>query len=243
MKDLTLYCHCFPGHEPRDSQFDQKNIMCGSYRLTPEQRQELSQKNFLFDDTGDNISDLNIWLGDLTGLYWVWKNTTDPIVGTNQYRRFYDSSFIENIEYDENTIYVSSPQLFDVSAYDQYVYHHGEIGMNVLWEVIKQKKIPFTPEMFDVLKKGNYVASCNMFFCNKKLFDQICEILFYSIREIYEGTKYSLPYIQPMGYDNKLQTRMVAYLGERINTMMFTYAQHFFGKDIKIVAVPWRVEK
>ena len=136
MKDLTLYCQCFLGHEPRDSQFDQKNLMCGSYQLTPEQRQELSQKNFLFDDQGDNISHLNTWLGDLTGLYWVWKNTTDPIVGTNQYRRFYDSSFIENIEYDENTIYVSAPELLVVSSYDQYVEHHGERGMNLFWEVI-----------------------------------------------------------------------------------------------------------
>lgn len=241
MKDLTLYCQCFPGHENKDTQFNQKNLICGSYKLDPENKAALSQKNFLFDDQGDNISHLNTWLGDLTGLYWVWKNTNDQILGTNQYRRFYDTAFIDNIEFDKNTIYISSPQVFEMSAYQQYVMHHTEMGMLVLAEAIKQQKIPFKPEMFDLLRNRNYVVSCNMFFCDRPLFDKICEILFSTVFEIYEGTKYSLPFIQPVGNDKKVQTRMIAFLGERINTMMFTYSQHFFGKDVKIVAVPWRM--
>ena len=29
------------------------------------------------DDTGDNISDLNCYYAELSGVYWVWKNYRD----------------------------------------------------------------------------------------------------------------------------------------------------------------------
>lgn len=41
------------------------------------------------DDTGDNISAKNSYYSELTGTYWIWKNTRYEVTGTCHYRRFY----------------------------------------------------------------------------------------------------------------------------------------------------------
>ena len=43
------------------------------------------------DDTNDNISSKNKYYSELTGIYWVWKNTRQEITGTCHYRRFFTS--------------------------------------------------------------------------------------------------------------------------------------------------------
>ena len=45
---------------------------------------------YLNDNTGENISAWNDRYGELTGVYWVWKNDTDSdIIGICHYRRFF----------------------------------------------------------------------------------------------------------------------------------------------------------
>jgi len=41
------------------------------------------------DDTGDSISEKNLWFSELTGIYWVWKNTQQDITGSCHYRRYF----------------------------------------------------------------------------------------------------------------------------------------------------------
>lgn len=52
-----------------------------------------SWKNFIYnlhDDMGDNISSENEYYGEMTGLYWIWKNVTiedDDIIGFCHYNK------------------------------------------------------------------------------------------------------------------------------------------------------------
>jgi hypothetical protein len=243
MNNLTLYCNCYNEHENLHTQFDQKNIMCGSVNLDLDYKAKLLSKNFLFDDTGDNISHLNEYFSDLTGLYWVWKNTDHEFVGTNQYRRFYDDNAIKQLKYDDKTIYVSEPYSFGKSnTYAQYVYNHGEMGLLILKEAAKRGKINLDVALVDKLRTINFLSPANMFFTQNKVFNKLCSIMFEMVFEIYEGTKYSLPYIQePIkdapGYNNN---RVPAFLAERILNIIYIEKEYYLGKDYDVVSVPWR---
>jgi hypothetical protein len=41
------------------------------------------------DDTGISISEKNPWYSELTGIFWVWKNTKQDFTGCCHYRRYF----------------------------------------------------------------------------------------------------------------------------------------------------------
>lgn len=57
-------------------------VMSGNYLID-------EKTDFLVDDTGENISSKNRYYSELTGIYWVWKNTRQNITGTCHYRRYF----------------------------------------------------------------------------------------------------------------------------------------------------------
>ena len=238
MKDLTLYCNCYPEHENQHTQYMQKNLMCGSSKISEEYRRELLKKNFYFDDNGYNISEMNDYLGDLTGLYYIWKNTSEGIIGTNQYRRWWLEEEVDTLKFDERTFYVSAPFNFNTSTYEQFVDSHGQMMMNVLAEAARHRKICLTVDDVDNLHKINVLSSCNMFFSHRDIFNKLCELHFETMFEIYNGVKYALPFIQDDNPWQVNQPRTLAFLSERILTLMYLN----IGKYIpgtKVESVSW----
>ena len=54
--------------------------------------------NWLDEKKGENISELNSYYGELTGLYWVWKNKLidmkkDDLIGNCHYRKLWLNDF------------------------------------------------------------------------------------------------------------------------------------------------------
>jgi hypothetical protein len=199
--------------------------MCNAHALEPYEREYLTRKQFEFDDIGDNISNLNWAFGDLTGTYYIWKNTQHEFVGHNQYRRFWNEHTIFNLE--SNTLYYSAPTVFDYSCAEQYNGCHGEYGLTVLRNMTTKK---FTSQHIDTLYYIKHINPCNMFFAHKATYDVFCETLFDIMFDVYHVAE---PVIKDF---DSYQRRMVAFLAERVMTSLIYNHKYFFG-DINIVPV------
>ena len=233
---LTLYCNSFNGKVPEYRQFNQKTLMCGSHFLSQDIKTNYAKKGYLLDDTGTNISSMNMLLGDLTGLYWVHKNTVDEFVGTNQYRRFYDDTQLKTFfPLNQNTLYVAQFIECKYNVWDQYIASHGDLGIKILKEAAQSKTIPISLEMIDSLYHAKSISPCNMFFGHRKIFDSVCKLLFETIFELYNGSKYTLYHIQDNIHTGRgpNDKRLLAFLAERILNIIYYNANYFF-ENIKI---------
>jgi hypothetical protein len=240
--NLTLYCNSHNNIQPRHTQCNQKVIMCGSHALSTEVKDKCLRNDYILDDTFHNISHLNHLIGDLTGLYWVWKNTRNEFVGVNQYCRFYDDHELNCIRLDSSTVYVSKFVYFgDISVWNQFTYWHTDIGVKMLYQAIKENKIAITESMANQLHFQNSLSTCNSFFAHKKLFDRVCSVLFDIVFELYEGCKYIIEHIQhDMHKERPNDRRLLAFLAERILNIIYHNIEYFVGKNVKIQPINFK---
>lgn len=74
-------------HFDIDAQAPYQPLFVGASSIPTENR----QTEWLYDDQGDSISQKNKHYCELTGLYWIWKNSPESIVGLTHYRRAFES--------------------------------------------------------------------------------------------------------------------------------------------------------
>lgn len=137
------------------------------------------------DDTGENISGLNCYYSELTGLYWVWKNCKDvDYVGTCHYRRYlineqeqvYTKAEYEKLlrEYDLITtrrVKLNNSYYFGFSA------NHNQKALDMTGTVIGE----LYPDYYDTfvrLVNGTETYFGNMFVTSKALYDEYARWLF-----------------------------------------------------------------
>lgn len=143
------------------------------------------------DDSGDSISEKNCYYGELTGVYWVWKNVhTDDYVGICHYRRYFCTEegriFNENdyrtILKDHDMI-VSKKLKLNFSYFDGYESDYNIFDLITTGEVIRQK-YPEYYENFERLVHSNGTYFANMLVARKALYDEYCEWLFSIFDEV-----------------------------------------------------------
>lgn len=140
---------------------------------------------YMGDDTGVSISDKNCYYGELTGVYWVWKNIrTSDYVGVCHYRRYFcteEGRILTEAEYEEilsdYDIITSKKLKLNYSYFDGYASDYNIMDLIAVGEVIRQHY----PEYYDAFErlvhgKGTYFG--NMMVCSKVLYDAYCEWLF-----------------------------------------------------------------
>ena len=165
------------------------------------------------DNTGDNISDKNCFYGELTGVYWVWKNVrTSDYVGICHYRRYFcteegrilnENDYLQILkEYD---IITSKKLKLNYSYYDGYASDYNIFDLNTTGEVIREK-YPEYYDNFNRLVHGNGTYFANMMVADKALYDEYCEWLFSIFDEVEQR-------IDASGYDD-YHKRVFGFISE-----------------------------
>jgi len=140
---------------------------------------------YMGDDSGDNISSLNCYYAELSGVYWVWKNYTQAdYVGICHYRRYLTNE--DNLAYTEAQ-YEALLQQYDIITTKQlelpnsYHYgfgaHHRIETLDETGEIIREL-YPAYYDNFIRLVHGNKTYFGNIMVASKPLYDEYCEWLF-----------------------------------------------------------------
>lgn len=146
---------------------------------------------YLGDDTGDSISVRNNFYGELTGVYWVWKNVRDAdIIGICHYRRFFldqDRQLMDQEEFEEilkeYDVIVSNQAQTDGCYRDYFAEAHNEDDLLMAGQVIKEKYPDYAP-YFEAALMGNTFYYGNLMVTAREHFAAYAEWLFDILFEV-----------------------------------------------------------
>lgn len=177
---------------------------------------------FCSDDTGDNISNKNPYFCELTGLYWMWKQSPADIIGLCHYRRYFtndkgnllEKNEIEEILKDYDLIIPNFGTSLLGSVYNDYDNEHYSEDLDACRDIISK----LTPEYLNAYDKviyGNKLCHYNMFISKKELIDEYCDWVFPIMFELEKR-------IDTTSYDD-YRKRVYGFLTERLFNVWFTH--------------------
>lgn len=171
------------------------------------------------NEGSENISNKNSSFCELTGLYWIWKNSKQDIVGLEHYRRYFTNSglnFIrkplskKKIDVILSTYDMIVPKKRDFDGYsckEQFAKWHKIEVWDKSYNMLK-KKYPKYVKYFEMFENSKEGYGYNMFIAPKKIIDTYCEWLFDILFELELNVDLSQ-------YD-KYNQRMWGFLSERL---------------------------
>ena len=165
------------------------------------------------DNTGDNISDKNCYYGELTGVYWVWKNVrTTDYVGICHYRRYFcteEGRILNEKDYlsilKDYDMITSKKLKLNFSYFDGYDGDYNIFDLITTGETIK-RIYPKYYDTFERLVHGNGTYFGNMMVTSKELYDEYAEWLFSIFADVEKK-------IDPSGYDD-YHKRVFGFISE-----------------------------
>lgn len=149
------------------------------------------------DDEGDNISNLNPYFCELTGIYWAWKNLDSDYIGLVHYRRYFSSTLHSgdiwqkvlkesDIEADlvKIKVFVPSKRRYWIETlYSHYKHTHHIYQLDETRKII-QEQCPEYIASFDRACKRKWGYMFNMMIMERGLFSQYCSWLFKILFEL-----------------------------------------------------------
>lgn len=143
------------------------------------------------DDKGDNISNLQPLLCELTSLYYVWKNVDFDVIGLCHYRRYFEyknhiitGEEIEDILKNYDVILPKKSKYFLMTPSNYYIKFHSKKTkelrkhyISLLYDVIMSEFPEYYKSMKYVFRKHSSHMK-NMFIMKKEHADDYCAFLF-----------------------------------------------------------------
>ena len=164
-------------------------------------------EEYIRDDSGINISEKNDSYCELTGLFWMWKNSTSNNIGLVHYRRFF-VNIKKCIKIKGRYVFFSKKNKYSILSVDElegilknhdilvkmsdvkkitnsnlFETYLGSELWNNLKKVIYENYAEYK-ETFDDLGNKKSHINCNMFYGNKKLIDQYSEWVFDVLNQV-----------------------------------------------------------
>lgn len=148
-------------------------------------------KGYQRDDEGENISNLNPYFCELTGLYWAWKNIKSDYIGMAHYRRHFSlhpdkkhkwESLLKTNDIKEDLgkikVFVPSKRRYYIETlYSHYAHTHYAGQLDETRKIIQE----FYPDYlgsFDKAVNQRWGYMFNMMILQQDLFDEYCNWLF-----------------------------------------------------------------
>ncbi len=175
---------------------------------------DLDVCNF-YDNSGNNISDWNRQMCELTAMYWVWKNADTECVGLAHYRRRFilpdgwECSFAQG----KVDAILPVPLYVRPSLAGNYVARHARDP----WEVMmNQLKLQQGQECYDAavdfFENSGCYSPCNMLIATRDVFSCVCEFIFPIIFAVMDECGI---------IEDKYQNRYPGFLSERLISYFF----------------------
>lgn len=170
--------------------------------------------NTIGDDTGDNISNLNRTLNEMTAIYWAWKNYdklgNPDYIGLNHYRRYFEINYgkldeiLSKFDFIKQKHSISKQSFYDIwlnleDRDNNFIDNSIQICKDVNQE--NGRKI----EKF--LKGNIHRGFCNMFIMKKEDFFKYCEFIFPIVLKLPQEVTYG----RQAGYFAELLTSYYLY--------------------------------
>lgn len=187
------------------------------------------KENYFRDDTGDNISEKNNSYCELTGLYWIWKNSKlngSEVTGLVHYRRYFttrigdlmytyfnimpDALKYSLVEKSLKSADIILPKRVNIARTVKRFYADLHVGEDI--EFARDAVLQAYPDYvnsFDSVMNKHYFYYANMMICRKELLDDYCLWLF-NVMDILQQK------INLDKYEDKYQARVFGFISERL---------------------------